>query len=66
MKGKRDMKVGDVGYIVHSPNGRGKTYFFYTIDEAQKELKKHSSWWKLDKGEIISLDPFGFQVIKEG
>lgn len=41
--------MNEAGFLVHSGNGRGKTYFFKTLEEAQKELKKHSSFWRIER-----------------
>ncbi len=49
------------GYLVSSPNGRGKTYFFLSLEDAEKELKKHSLGWKISK--VTQTGKESYQII---
>ena len=46
------------GYLVVSGNGRGKAYYYNELEEAKKELKKHSIFWKILKVEKTGEDSY--------
>ena len=49
------------GYLVSSSNGRGKRYFFLALEDAQKELKKHSLGWGIYR--VIKTGQESYQLI---